>query len=300
MRIEAVTLSVSLGQKLCEFAPCYDLAHKIWMRRVGLTKSERELVSDAYGAMIFYTAYVHERQGSNPRFPLYHREALRRALNEKKFDYVLLSDTSFPDKVWNHFLSFAQPKPNKKITEGVVYQILNKMRDEQQPNLISLLRTKSLLGAFKWLNEVRGIGPKLASLFLRDIWSFIEAWENTPKENMFCLQPIDRWIIFWSRKCWPDAYWSSNKIRIESDGAKIKFAKVLTSKCLSSEIDPVSFNKGAWFAGSHFEQLSRFCNIPEERQIDMSKCVLAFTPKKVLEGIKKFSEYGRRQSIFPV
>jgi len=82
--------------------------------------------------------------------------------------------------------------------------------------------------------------------------------------------------------------------------AKTRFAKGLTSECLNFEIDPVSFNKGAWFAGSHFEQMSRFCNIPEEVQIDMSKCVLTFTPKKVFEGIEEFNEYDRRQNIFPV
>lgn len=270
------------------------------MKQVGLTKNETELVNDAYGAIILYTAYVHERQGSNPRFPLYHREALRKAMNGKRFDDVLLSDASFPDRVWKFFLSYAQPKPNKKITWGVVFQILKRMHGESEPNLISLLRTKSLLGAFKWLKEIRGIGAKLASFFLRDIWSFIGAWENTPKENMFCLQPVDVWIMFWSRECWPEAYWSSNKIKLDTDNAKIKFAKVLTMKCLSSGIDPVSFNKGAWFAGSHFEQLSQFFNIPEKRQIDMSECVLDFQPSKVVEGIKKFSEYDRQHNIFPV
>jgi len=300
MRIEVIILSVVLAQKLCEFAPCYDLAHRIWMRQLGLDESGRELVNDAYGAMIFYTAYVHERQGSNPRFPLYHREALRRGLDGKQFDDVLLSDVDFPKRVWNYFLSFAQPKPNRKITAGVVYQILDKMRDEQQPNLISLLRSKSILSAFNWLNSVGGIGPKLASFFLRDVWSFIEAWENTPKDNLFCLQPIDRWIIFWARKCWSDANWASNTIKLESYSAKVRFAKSLTSECLRFEIDPVSFNKGAWFVGSHFEEISRFCDIHEEMQIDMSKCVLSFAQQKVLEGIEEFNECDKRQNVFPV
>ena len=288
---------MSLAQKLCDFSPCYDLAHKIWMKRIGLKEREPELINDAYGAMIFYTAYVHERQGSNPRFPLYHREALRKALNGKKFDDVLLSDKSYPDKVWRYFLSFAHPKPNKKITRGVVFQILNEMQDEHQPNLITLLRTKNILVAFKWLDDIRGIGPKLASLFLRDIWSFIGAWENTSKENMFCLQPVDRWIVFWSSKCWPDANWPRT---LDSDRNKNRFAKVLTMKCLSSGIDPVSFNKGAWFAGSHFEQISQFCDIPEKRRIDMQECALDFQPNKVVAGIKKFSEYEGRKKLFPV
>ena len=298
--VEVIKLPVSLAQKLCEFAHCYDLSHRTWMRQIGLTKSERELISDAYDAMIFYTAYIHERQGSNPRFPLYHREALREAMNGREFDDVLLSDISFPDRVWNYFLSFARPKPNKKITKGVVFQILNKMRDEHQPNLISLLRTKSLLEAYEWLKGVRGIGPKLASLFLRDIWSFIGSWENTPEENKFCLQPVDRWILFWAGKCWPDDDWASKEIKLESVSVKIRFAKNLTSKCLSSRIDPISFNKGAWFAGSHFEEIARFLNISEKRQVRMSKCVLDFNSQKVLEGIEKFNECDRRQNIFPV
>ncbi len=290
-------MSLVLAQKLCDFASCYDLAHKIWMSGLGL--DERELVNDAYGAMIFYTAYVHERQGSNPRFPLYHREALRKGLDGKQFDYVLLSDVNFPKRVWKYFLSFAKPKPNEKITAGVVYQILDKMREEHQPNLISLLWSKSILSAFNWLRSVRGIGPKLAAFFLRDIWSFIGAWENTPKDNLFCLQPIDRWIIFWSEKCWSDAHWATNT-KLQTDSAKIRFAKKLTSECLRLEINPVSFNKGAWFVGSHFEQISRFCNIPEEMQIDMSQCVLPFSAQKVFEGIKELNKCDKHHKIFPV
>lgn len=290
-------LSIVLAKKLCEFAPCYDLAHKIWIR--GHSFEESELVDDAYGAMIFYTTYVHERQGSNPRFPLYHREALRRGLNGKKFDDVFLSDVDFPKRVWNQFLSFAQPKPNEKITAGVVYEILEKMRDEQQPNLICLLRSKSLFNAFEWLRAVRGIGPKLAAFFLRDIWSFIGEWENTLKDNWYCLQPTDTWIKFWSEKCWPDAEWTSN-IKIDSDSAKIRFAKNLTSECLRSKIDSVAFNKGAWFVGSHFEQISSFCDISEEMQIDMPKCVLFFDKHKVLEGIEAFNKSNKQRNIFPV
>lgn len=294
-----IALSVILARKLSDFGSCYDLAHKIWMQRVGLDEKEKELVNDSYGAMIFYIGYVHERQGSNPRFPLYHREALRRGLNRKEFDDVLLSDVDFPKRVWKCFLSFTQPKPNKKITEGVVYEILEKMRNEQQSNLISLLRSKSLLNAFKWLRSVRGIGPKLAALFLRDIWCFIGEWENTLKDNWYCLQPTDAWIKFWSEKCWPDAEWTSN-IKLNSDSAKIRFAKNLTSECFRCKIDPVSFNKGAWFVGSHFEEISRFCNIPEDMQTDMPKCVLSFDEQKVLEGIKEFNECDLRHNIFPV
>ena len=270
------------------------------MKRIGVRESETQLIGDPHWAMIFYTAYVHERQGSNPRFPLYHREAIRKAMNGKKFEDVILSDKGFPEKVWKNFLSFARPKPNEKITKGVVFEILKRMQDESQPNLISLLKSKSLFEAFEWLDGIQGIGQKLASLFLRDIWSFIGPWANTPKENMFCLQPVDTWIAFWSKICWPDAYWSAGNIRLDSDKAKIKFARVLTIKCLNSEIDPVSFNKGAWFAGSHFEQLSKFFNIPEKRQINLSECVLEFQSRKAVEGIRRFSECEKQKNIFPV
>lgn len=286
-------MSFSLARKLCDFAACYDLSHRIWMKRVGLTRDDKELVNDSFQAMIFYTTYIHERQGSNPRFPLYHREALKRAINGKNFNDLLLSDVAFPKRVWNDFLEMTEGKANSKITEGVVLDVLNEMRNEHQTNIINLLRNRNLFEAFRWLDKIRGIGSKLASFFLRDIWSFIGEWTNTPGRYLFCLQPIDRWVRFWSMKCWSDVDWASNS-------KDITFAETVTKRCLDAEIDPVAFNKGAWFAGSHFGELAWFFRVPEKDQIRMEKCILDFSAIEVVEAMKRFDEYSTQKIVYPV
>jgi len=284
---------MSLARKLCDFASCYDHSHGIWMKRVGLTLDDKDLVKDSYQAMIFYTTYIHERQGSNPRFPLYHREALKRAMNGKNFDDILVSDNSFPEKVWKHFQEMSGKGTNPKITKGVVSEILYEMRNEHETNIINLLKNKNLLEAFRWLDGIRGIGPKLASFFLRDIWSFVGEWKNVPESSLRYLQPIDRWIRFWSKRCWPDIDWKSNSKEKE-------FSKRVTEECLNAKINPVAFNKGAWFAGSHFRELSWFFSVPEENQVEMEKCILGFSASEVVEAMKRFDEYSKQRMVYPI
>jgi len=284
-----------LVEELSEFASCYDVAHTIWMKRVGLSVNHQKLIGDSLSAILFFTTYVHERMGSNPRFPLYHRLALKKALNGRDFKQTLLHDEKFPENVWKKFKNLveqAHTKPNEQITEGIVRQILEKMSKENQHNLIVLLRKKSLQEAYEWLDSVRGIGPKIAAFFLRDLWSFIGVWQDTSELDLYCLQPIDRWVRFWSGECWPYKDWPS------SDE---KFAKMLIGVCQQINIDPVSFNKGAWFVGSHFDSLCDFFNVPEREQIYMSSCVLNyFRSDKVVNAIRKFDELYEQQIVFPV
>lgn len=248
-----------------------------------------------YKAIIFFTTFAHERAGSNPRFPLYHRLSLRRALNGRGFEQALFYDDQFPGSVWKEFNAIVQQarsKPNTRITEGPVKEILEKMRMKKEANLIVLLKKKSLLEAYKWLKAVRGIGPKIAALFLRDLWSFIGAWQDATQSDLYCLQAIDRWVRFWSRECWPQKSWPSSDER---------FAEMLVDACQQMRIDHVSFNKGAWFVGSHFDRLCYFFNIPEQKQIDMSSCVLNyFRSDKVVNAIRKFDELCEQQIVFSV
>lgn len=290
-----MVMRMQLGEKLSDFASCYDIARPIWTKRVGLPENHTRLLDDPFKAIIFFTNFVHERAGVNPRFALYHRLSLRIALDGREFKQALFCDEKFPASVWKEFNDIVQrahTKPNAKITKGPVKEILEKMRTEKEANLIVLLKKKPLLEAYKWLKSVRGIGPKIATLFLRDIWSFIGAWQDTPRSDLYCLQPIDRWVRFWSRECWPHKDWPS------SDE---KFAKMLVSACQQMNIDPVSFNKGAWFVGSHFDSLCDLFNVPEQEQIHMSNCVLNYIRSdKVVNAIRKFDELYEQQIVFPV
>src|SRR4029077_11637476 len=93
-----------------------------------------DLTDRPYAAMMFWTAKVHERAGTNPFFPLFHRQAIEENLEQP-------SDTSFSEaieaqdfaeRVWESFK--VKTKPGKH-TFGPVKGILVRLKDEGKPNV---------------------------------------------------------------------------------------------------------------------------------------------------------------------
>lgn len=89
------------------------------------------------------------------------------------------------------------------------------------------------------LTGTRGIGPKIASLHLRDITYNGELAESEIKDQRY-LQSIDTWIdqalsiIFGNRN--PKALKEKQEI--------------IVRLCEEAKISPISFNQGVWVLGS--------------------------------------------------
>ena len=60
--------------------------------------------------------------------------------------------------------------------------------------------------------------------------------------------------------------------------------------CSVANIDAVQFNKGAWFAGSHFDRLCHFFKVPEVKRVDLLM-VRSFDADEVLRAIIAFRDY---------
>lgn len=193
---------LSLARVLESFGGCYDVAHSIWMERAGLPSNHRELLTSPIKALCFFSVCAHERGGTNPRFSLYHRVAIQEA--HALYPDVLSEE--FADTVWERFVQFTIGRPNRKLTEGPVRGVLLRLRETGESNLLIYLRRLTLEQAYNWLTRIGGIKHKLASFLLRDIWSYVEPWHDTPPRHLNYLQPIDRWVRFWSQQLsdkWP-------------------------------------------------------------------------------------------------
>lgn len=266
---------VSLAGVLESFGKCYDVAHSIWMERAGLPSNHRDLLTSPIKALSFFATYAHEREGTNPRFALYHRVAIQEAY---RLHPNILSE-GFADTLWDRFVHFTNGRPNRKLTEGPVKSVLARLRLAGEPNLLNHLRNVALEGAYNWLIGISGIKHKIASFLLRDLWSYIGPWPATPLENHKYLQPIDRWVHFWSEQL--DDQWPA---------ADLDFAEHLVVLCRVAEIDPVQFNKGAWFVGSHFDGLCDFFKVPEANRVDLS-IVRSFGADEVLRAVIAFRDH---------
>jgi len=56
----------SLAEALEGFGKCYDVAHSIWVERVGLPSEHKELLQSVMNSLLYFTRYAHERAGRNP------------------------------------------------------------------------------------------------------------------------------------------------------------------------------------------------------------------------------------------
>jgi len=293
LRFMHVTLNLNKmlsPQLLEEFGDCFIASFEIGLYRIGILEEgkfdKKRLLDNPFDALLFFTQYAHERMGGG-NFSKYHRIALHRALNKGNFAFVVLNDGKFPDRVWEEFKKLTNGKPNEKCTRGAVKDILIKLREEKEANIICLLGKHSLEDASKFLRRLKGIGPKISALFLRDLQEHYDLW-NPNESNYHLLQPVDRWVRRMARECWP---------RFIPSGNHDKDAKEITKLCLQNNINPIRFNMGAWFIGSHYDELCRFHNIPEELTPNWSYCIEKFDKEKVSKALKKYLIEFRRGNI---
>lgn len=278
---------MSLPRVLENFGECFTVCFEIGLHRLGILSKDAEfdkntLLNSPFDALLFFTQYAHERVGGS-LYPICHRIALRKYVNRKNFVDTLFSDDTLPDKIWNEFERLTRKLiggPNEKCTKGPVRNVLVKLRETGEPNIISLLSKHSIEGASRILREeIKGIGPKISALFLRDLQECYNFW-NPNESNYYLLQPVDRWVGRMAEECWPAFIWSKK----DHD----RDAKEITRLCIQSGVNPIRFNMGAWFVGSHYYELCRFHNIPEDLIENRSDCIEKFDKDKVKEALKRY------------
>ena len=279
---------VKLAKKLAEFSICYEKLHTIYLKKIELPDDFKKIKSDPFLAILYFTVFVHERQGSNPDFQKFHRIAIRKSLNGSDFSTKLLNDKYFPDRVWRKFKELTNNKPNEKNTKGPVRDILEEMQKASEPNIIELLGGMTIKNAYNFLLGFKGIGNKISAFILRDLQNFFKLWE-VPNDDLYRLQPVDRWVIRFSELCWPSEPWTDKHSRN---------AKIIVERCTKHNINPISFNQGAWFVGSHYTDLCRYHKISEDESIDLVNSVLRFDKEKVIMGIEEYEK--KRDVIFVV
>lgn len=310
-------MNPGLAHRLSEFGRCFDAAKPIWDRRHGLhiktLDDYRKLVNKPLDALMLFTTAAHERPYASPQFPIAHRLAIIKAIGasdiqepnvNKKFSEKLLNYNNFPGQVWSEFKKLAKIEEKaanqatkESYTKGPVLKILDVLKAARQPNIILYLQSKKLKNAYEFLkdkNQIGGIGHKIAALFLRDIWDYVGKggqWVNTPPTDKYCIQPVDRWVKMWAEKCWSDDWPQSVE----------KYAEPIIGRCKAEGVDPMNFNKGAWFVGSHFQNICSFCGVKASDRLSYTADIVdQFDPNKVEQAIKTLSSLEAGGQVFSV
>ena len=161
---------------------------------------------------IFLTGYAFERQGAKPD---YHHVATD-VINELAHQWRPLTDVSTAQLAWDLFCDYSdEAKLNyannplcpqatsytRKTASATTYnksviEFLHKLsRSGLPPNIIVFAKTGLQLDrtrdVHRAIQEINGIGPKIASLFLRDVAVMYNVF---PAKDRHLLQPVDVWV----------------------------------------------------------------------------------------------------------
>ena len=203
---------------------------------------------------IFLEGYAFERQGKNPDYPYAAVDALfySKERNNNIFNQQIIN------LMWNRFSELLRNQ-NLNQRNNPIYPLANPdnlrignerfslvevVIDENiipQNTLTTYLRnlinqTHNIQRPFNILTRIRGIGPKIASFYLRDL-VYIMNIDLANIQNRTLLQPIDTWVKRTVEILTND----------ENMNNRQQIAEWVVSNCLENNINPERVNMGMWF-----------------------------------------------------
>lgn len=219
-----------------------------------------EQFEDNYQALVcFFKHYAHERQGAAPAYSKIAIKALK-----NRFGHSLRSLTvTDAEEVWKDYREIAQNEFNNlkvnrthnpmRSDRGLLRVMANKDITNLASRAKSLIQNKQTKEAHELVTSIRGIGTKIASLYLRDIVYLGRIPEREIKDQYY-LQPIDTWIEQTLSIIFGD---------IKPTVLKKK-QEIIVKLCEIANVSPIAFSQGAWMFGSQiagdystFQQLAK-------------------------------------------
>jgi|GEM_PF-562328 len=241
------------------FATLGDLFEARFLRPLWNKYPSRE--SDDWEAVgLFLQGYASERQGARPDF----RHVAVDVIEELRCQGQLLTNKNTTQLAWDIFCRHLKGQGlnhanNPLCPQGISYErktgpaitynksIMDFLYDISmtglQPNIVSLAKTGLELdlvdGVHGKIQEINGIGPKIASLFLRDVALF---YNLTPSKDRHLLQPVDTWI--------QRMFEQLTQQRSTSVQDTEKIQRWMLQESVRCDVRPEAVNEGTWYFSS--------------------------------------------------
>ena len=100
---------------------------------------------------------------------------------------------------------------------------------------------KNLPQVYDTITNIRYVGPKTGSLFIRDAAVFYKLEDRLKENDHQYVQPVDTWV----RQMCERFGW------IEENTNTKNIVKTMTQECKKADVSPLRFNQGLWYLGSH-------------------------------------------------
>lgn len=218
-----------------------------------LPEEVREALADpyyAFRAMLGYYAFA-KRGNDRLEYSGFALQALERALMGSKENFpAFLESGDAPQKLWEAFVQVCQEhqrKVNEQLNRGLIEGLAGYAQRIYQEDGIGniwttiqrdIVRTGRVEPIYNTITEIKGIGPKVGALVLRDMVALYDMESIIDPSDYHYLQPIDTWI----RRIGPLL---TNEIT--NDTADWVIAGKLSKLCRRNRVSGVRFNQGVQY-----------------------------------------------------
>ncbi len=213
----------------------------------------REALADpyyAFRAMLGYYAFA-KRGNDRAEYSAFALAALERALKGKKENFsTLLASGTAPQQLWEAFVQICQEnqrKINEQLNRGLIEGLAEFATQIYQEDEIgniwthihqAIVRSGRVEPIYQKITDIRGIGPKVGSLLLRDMVALYELETRVDPADYHYLQPVDTWI----RRIGPML-----TDELTNDSADWIIAGKLSKLCRRNRVSGVRFNQGVQY-----------------------------------------------------
>ncbi len=172
---------------LVGLAPLYEARHQkpLWSN-----KYPRHLIDSVEAACMFLEGYAFERQGKNPSYAPAAVDAVKTVRKR--------SNSPSPRAVQREFEKLLKGTGMNRNVNPLMHSTRNckcfwcAFKGNNIVALVkSALQENEVEWAWKKVHKVRGVGPKITALFLRDVAMY---YNLAPEVDRHLLQPVDVWV----------------------------------------------------------------------------------------------------------
>ena len=250
-----------IAKTLASFAPAYQNAilkidqNENWKKQFD-ENDENDPKANYIALEFFLDHFAYERRVKVEAYPAIAKRTLKAVFKDRLENIQLIQTDA--KQVWERYEQIAAEefelernklnwRLNPMFSDGGV---LTKMANAENKGILNianyvkaLIEDEKTSKAYSFIISIRGIGPKIASFYLRDIAYLGKIDEKEIKEP-FYLQPLDTWLNQ------ALSIMKKEKVNLKTNKERQDAQKMIVKLCKQADCSPIAFNQGAWFAGS--------------------------------------------------
>lgn len=252
---------------------------------------------------LFTTNHAFARQGAKPDFPHAAADVIKKlrekgqSITDRNTAHLAWSlfRTCLQDKGLNHAKNplcplgtrYSTEKGPKATTKKSIIEFLNDIWESgREPNIVALAKSSLQLDQVEAFHSriqgVNGVGPKIASLFLRDVGT---QYDVTCSKARHLLQPVDIWI----RRAFEIL---TSQDSANSNGT-VEIQRWILEESIKCDVRPEAINEGMWYFGSQVAgsgyRLERTLN-----NLDYARTLLSQHMKALQDEVSEWQRSGSR------